>query len=325
MLELAFFNSEAGMSKFAFVFPGQGSQSAGMMSAWGEYQVIADECFNEASEVLGYDLKTIINQDPAQKLNQTEVTQPAMLASAVATYRIWKQLGLPDAAVYSGHSLGEYAALVCADSILFTDAISLVAQRGRLMQSAVAEGEGAMAAIIGLDDESVKKACEMVSQGVVSAVNFNAPGQVVIAGHRQSVELAMQNAKQLGAKRALPLPVSVPSHCALMESAAESLYQQLLTIDVKMPRIPVIHNQNAGVAATPDEIRELLKLQLSQPVLWVDCVAAIKAKDVLTLLELGPGKVLTGLTRRIDNSMNAHAIYDLESLQKAQHTILETE
>ena len=313
------------MSKFAFVFPGQGSQSAGMMSDWGEYQLIVDECFDEASEVLGYNLKSIINQDPSQKLNQTEVTQPAMLASAVATYRIWKHLGLPDAVVYSGHSLGEYAALVCADSINFIDAISLVAQRGRLMQSAVAEGEGAMAAIIGLDDENVKKACKMVPEGVVSAVNFNAPGQVVIAGHRQSVELAMQNAKQLGAKRALPLPVSVPSHCALMESAAESLYQQLLNIEVKMPRIPVIHNQNAAVATSPDEIRGLLKLQLSHPVLWVDCVAAIKTKGVQTLLELGPGKVLAGLTRRIDNSMNAHAIFDLESLKKAQHTLMETE
>ncbi|MBC8211464.1 MAG: ACP S-malonyltransferase [Gammaproteobacteria bacterium] len=313
------------MSKFAFVFPGQGSQSTGMMSGWGEHQHIVDECFNEASEVLGYDLKSIINADPAEKLNQTEVTQPAMLASAVATYRVWQHLGLVDASIYSGHSLGEYAALVCADSIPFTDAIALVAQRGKLMQSAVAEGEGAMAAIIGLDDENVIKACAMVTEGVVSAVNFNAPGQVVIAGHRTSVEQAMQNAKQLGAKRALPLPVSVPSHCALMESAAESLYQQLLDINLQMPRVPVIHNQNASIAGSVDEIKSLLKLQLSQPVLWVDCVAAIKASGVQTLVELGPGKVLTGLTRRIDNSMNAHAIYDLESLEKAQHSLLEIE
>ena len=215
-------------SNIAFVFPGQGSQSIGMMSDWGDYQSTVDDCFNEASDAVGYDLKSIINDGPADKLNQTQTTQPAMLASGVASYRVWSQLGLPDAAIYAGHSLGEYSALVCAGSIDFADAIKLVAERGRLMQSAVAEGEGAMAAIIGLADEEVIKSCEMVTEGIVSAVNFNSPGQVVIAGNKGSVEKAMENAKQLGAKRALPLPVSVPSHCALMKGAAESLHQQLM-------------------------------------------------------------------------------------------------
>lgn len=313
------------MSKFAFVFPGQGSQSAGMMSSWGVYQNIVDDCFDEASEVLGYDLKSIINENPADQLNQTQITQPAMLASAVATFRVWNHLDLPSGEIFSGHSLGEYAALVCAESIGFTDAIQLVAQRGRLMQSAVSEGEGGMAAIIGLADEDVLKACQMVTEGIVSAVNFNSPGQVVIAGNRKSVEQAMQNAKQLGAKRALALAVSVPSHCALMEPAAEKLYEYLRETNIQMPRVPVIHNQNAKAADNVEEIRNLLKLQLSQPVLWVGCVQAIKNAGMHTLIELGPGKVLSGLTRRIDKEMNAYAVFDLESIQKTQQSLLETE
>jgi len=312
-------------SNIAFIFPGQGSQSIGMMSDWGEHQSIVDDCFKEASEALGYDLKSIINDGPAEKLNQTQTTQPAMLASGVASYRVWSQTDMPEADIYAGHSLGEYSALVCAGSLDFIDAIKLVAERGRLMQSAVAEGEGAMAAIIGLADEEVIKACEMVTEGIVSAVNFNSPGQVVIAGNKVSVERAMNNAKQLGAKRALPLPVSVPSHCALMSDAADALHQQLKQMTVRMPSQKVIHNQNAKQATSEDEIRELLKLQLFQPVLWVDCVNHMKNSGVDTLIELGPGKVLTGLTRRIDKSMTAHPVFNIESLQKTKQILSENQ
>jgi [acyl-carrier-protein] S-malonyltransferase len=311
------------MTNLAFVFPGQGSQSVGMMTNWNDHQSTVDKVFEEASETLSYDLKKLISEGPAEKLNQTEITQPAMLASGVAAFRVWQSLDQPAAAVYAGHSLGEYTALVCANSIQFSDAIRLVAERGRLMQSAVADGEGAMAAIIGLADEDVVKACAQVEQGVVSAVNFNSPGQVVIAGNKSSVEQAMSNAKELGAKRALPLPVSVPSHCALMQSAAEKLAQTLKDVAVTMPDVPVLHNQNAKVANTPDEIRELLKLQLFQPVLWVDCVNAMHELQADTLVEFGPGKVLTGLTRRINKSMNGLAVFDFDSLEKTIQTIAE--
>lgn len=313
------------MSKLAFVFPGQGSQSIGMMSDWGNSQSIVDDTFAQASQALGYDLQTLCQEGPAERLNQTEITQPAMLAAGVASYRAWLQQDLPAAVIFSGHSLGEYSALVCAGSMEFTDAIRLVAERGRLMQSAVAEGEGAMAAIIGLEDADVVKACAEVEQGIVSAVNFNSPGQVVIAGHKASVEQAMENARQLGAKRALPLPVSVPSHCALMQSAADELYQKLIEIPLEMPVSPVIHNQNAAPANSVEEIRERLKLQLFQPVLWVDCVNAMKQAGVDSLIELGPGKVLTGLTRRIDKSLGAHAVFDQDSLTKVQQILMENE
>ena len=311
------------MTKFAFVFPGQGSQAVGMMNNWGDYQTVVDETFQQASDVLGLNLGQLIKDGPADKLNQTEITQPAMLASGVAAFRVWKKAGMGDAEVCAGHSLGEYTALVCAESLQFDDAIKLVSERGRLMQSAVKPGEGAMAAIIGLADDDVIKACAEVDEGVVSAVNFNSPGQVVIAGNKDSVEKAMANAKALGAKRALPLPVSVPSHCALMAEAAEQLYQNLLETDIQMPVTPVIHNQNAKTAESADDIRALLKLQLFQPVLWVDCVNAIKKQGIDTLVELGPGKVLTGLTRRIDKSMTAQAVFDADSLQKTQQYLQE--
>ena len=311
------------MTKLAFVFPGQGSQSVGMMTEWGDNQSLVDDTFTEASDALGYDLTTITREGPAEKLNQTEVTQPAMLAAGVAAYRVWQRGESQPADIFAGHSLGEYSALVCAGSLGFTDAIKLVAERGRLMQSAVTEGEGAMAAIIGLDDDNVIKACDLVDEGIVSAVNFNSPGQVVIAGNSNSVERAMQNAKDLGAKRALPLPVSVPSHCALMQDAAEALALKLAETDIQMPEKPVIHNQNAQPAASADEIRERLKLQLFQPVLWVSCVEAMNSSGTNTLIEFGPGKVLTGLTRRINRSMNAHAVFDSDSLQKTQQTLAE--
>lgn len=305
------------MTNVAFVFPGQGSQSVGMMNDWGDYQPVVQTVFDQASEVLGYDLWKIVLEGPETDLNQTEVTQPAMLCAGVASWQVIQQSqDLPQPRLMAGHSLGEYSALVCAKSIDLASAVSLVATRGSLMQTAVATGEGSMAAIIGLDDEAVIQACSEVGFGVVEAVNFNAPGQVVIAGNSASVVKAMENAKAAGAKRALPLPVSVPSHCSLMTAAADQLAEKLSQIEVKMPQIPVIHNQNADIASTADEIRDLLKKQLYQPVRWVASVQNMQQKGIDILIECGPGKVLSGLTRRIEKSMTGYAIYDLASLNK---------
>ena len=310
------------MTKFAYVFPGQGSQAVGMMAAWEEHQNTVTEVYAEASEVLGYDLWAVVSEGPETRLNQTEVTQPAMLCAGVASWRIaCQQPDMPGAAMMAGHSLGEYTALVCAQSLRLDSAVRLVARRGQLMQSAVAEGEGSMAAIIGLGDEDVIKACRLVGSGVVEAVNFNAPGQVVIAGDKAAVEAAMEQARELGAKRALPLPVSVPSHCALMKDAADALAQELETISFEMPRLPVIHNQSATVASSVDEIREKLKLQLFQPVKWVASIEQMRAQGIEGLVECGPGKVLTGLARRIDKSLNAVAVFDAASLQNTQRTL----
>ena len=310
------------MTSFATVFPGQGSQSVGMMNAWDDHQSTVTEVFAEASDALGYDLWAVVSKGPETRLNQTEVTQPAMLCAGVASWRVASlQPGIPQAAMMAGHSLGEYTALVCADSLDFNSAVRLVAHRGRLMQSAVAADQGAMAAIIGLGDEDVQKACAEVDSGVVEAVNFNAPGQVVIAGETGAVENAMAAAKLLGAKRALPLPVSVPSHCSLMKDAARQLAQELETLSIKMPRVPIVHNQSASVAASIDEIRERLQLQLYQPVKWVASVELMHSQGIGTLIECGPGKVLTGLTRRIEKSLQAFAVFDADSLDHTQQSI----
>ena len=313
------------MTQFAYVFPGQGSQSVGMMSAWRELQPLVDEVYAIAADSLGYDLWSVVSGGPETELNRTEVTQPAMLCAGVASWRITQASdGMPPASMMAGHSLGEYTALVCAGSIELGDAVRLVARRGQLMQSAVASGEGAMAAIIGLDDDAVISACAQADAGVVEAVNFNAPGQVVIAGARAAVEQAMQIAQEAGARRALPLPVSVPSHCSLMRDAAQALYEELGQISIAMPDRPVIHNQNAAVAANVDEIRERLRLQLHQPVKWVATVQAMHTAGIGVLIECGPGKVLTGLTRRIEKSLQALAVYDAESLSATQQSIGES-
>lgn len=315
------------MTSFAYVFPGQGSQSVGMMTKWGEQQSTVSEVFAEASDALGYDLWSVTAEGPLERLNQTEVTQPAMLCAGVASWRIasqpiaGKEQGMPAAAMMAGHSLGEYSALVCAGSLALRDAVALVARRGQLMQNAVKEGEGAMAVILGLDDDGVRKACESVDSGVVEAVNFNAPGQVVIAGASDAVEAAMANARQLGAKRARPVPVSVPSHCSLMRDAAEQLAVELEAVEMNSPRVPVIHNHGASVAGSVDEIRERLKLQLYSPVEWVASVQNMQRQGVNVLIECGPGKVLTGLTRRIEESMQAFAIFDSASCAQSQQTI----
>lgn len=309
------------MTQFAYVFPGQGSQSVGMMTAWQDHQPLVDEVFAIAADSLGYDLWSVVSQGPEAELNRTEVTQPAMLCAGVASWRIAQTAGaMPPAAMMAGHSLGEYSALVCAGSLQLDEAVRLVARRGQLMQSAVASGEGAMAAIIGLDDEAVISACARVDSGVVEAVNFNAPGQVVIAGASGAVEEAMQIAQQDGARRALPLPVSVPSHCSLMRDAAQALAAELEQISIAMPEIPVVHNQNAAAAASVDEIRERLQLQLHQPVKWVASVQAMQAAGIGGLIECGPGKVLTGLTRRIEKSLQAYAVFDADSLAATQQS-----
>jgi [acyl-carrier-protein] S-malonyltransferase len=313
------------MTNFAYVFPGQGSQSVGMMSAWEDNQSSVIEIFSEASDALGYDLWALVSNGPEARLNETEVTQPAMLCAGVASWRIAsQQFDMPQAAMMAGHSLGEYSALVCAGSLELTSAVRLVAHRGQLMQSAVAAGEGAMAAIIGLDDENVLAACASISSGVVEAVNFNAPGQVVIAGEAAAVEAAMAEAKHLGAKRALALPVSVPSHCSLMKDTARQLAEELETLPIKMPDIPIVHNQSASTATSIDEIRERLQLQLYQPVKWVASVELMHASGINALVECGPGKVLTGLARRIEKSLQAFAVFDAGSLENMQQSIGET-
>lgn len=311
------------MTRLAIVFPGQGSQSVGMMTAWEQHQSAVDEIFAEASAVLGYDLAEVVINGPEARLNQTEVTQPAMLCAGVASWRIASVAGLPEATMMAGHSLGEYTALVCAGSLKLTDAVRLVARRGQLMQSAVAAGDGAMAAIIGLEDDAVIEACHQIQTGIVEAVNFNAPGQVVIAGETAAVEAAMAQAKTLGAKRALPLPVSVPSHCSLMKNAAQTLATELESVAIEMPKIPVVHNQSASIAKTVEEIRERLKLQLYQPVKWVASVQAMHQQGIGTLIECGPGRVLTGLTRRIEKSLQAYAVFDAASLAITLQSIAE--
>jgi len=305
------------MTKIAFVFPGQGAQSVGMMSNWNDHQSIVQNIYNEASESLGYDLWKVVSDGPAGRLNQTEITQPAMLCASVACWQIANaRVEIPDAILMAGHSFGEYSALVCAGSLALEDAVKLVSYRGQLMQSAVPAGEGSMAAVIGLDDADVISACASVTSGVVEATNFNAVGQVVIAGNKSAVDQAMEKAKELGAKRVLPLAVSVPSHCSLMTGAADQLYELLQQTTFNMPTIPVVHNQNAGIAESIDEIKQLLRKQLYQPVRWVDSVKLMHSKGIDCLVECGPGKVLSGLTRRIEKSMQTQSVFDIESLEK---------
>lgn len=302
----------------AFVFPGQGSQSVGMLAELAAAFPVVQATFAQASDVLGYDLWQVAQQGPEERLNQTAVTQPAMLSAGVAAWRAWQERQGPQPVVMAGHSLGEYTALVCAGAIAFEDAVKLVAERGRLMQEAVPAGEGAMAAILGLEDAQVIEACAGAAQGdVVSAVNFNAPGQVVVAGRRAAVERALELAKQAGAKRAVMLPVSVPSHCSLMEGAARKLEAQLRQITIHAPAIPVINNVNVRAETTPDQIREALVRQLHSPVRWVETVQAMALQGVDRLVECGPGKVLIGLNKRIEKGMKAQAVFDPASLDEA--------
>ncbi|TKG29942.1 ACP S-malonyltransferase [Vibrio breoganii] len=307
------------MSKFAIVFPGQGSQSLGMLAELGEQFDIVKQTFAEASEVLGYDLWALIQDGPVEDLNQTHRTQPALLASSVAVWRVWNDQGLATPELLAGHSLGEYSALVCAGVIDFKEAIKLVELRGQLMQEAVPAGTGAMYAIIGLADDAIAKACEEAAQGeVVSPVNFNSPGQVVIAGNKAAVERAGVLCKEAGAKRALPLPVSVPSHCALMKPAADRLAEALKDIEFNAPALPVINNVDVAAETDPAKIKDALVRQLYCPVRWTEGVQKMHEQGVEKLLELGPGKVLTGLTKRIVKSLTAAAVNDTASLEAAK-------
>ena len=302
----------------AIVFPGQGSQSVGMLSALAASYPLVNETFAQASDVLGYDLWALTQDGPNDELNRTDRTQPAMLAAGVAVWRVWQQAGGAVPGVMAGHSLGEYSALVCAGAMEFADAISLVEQRGQFMQSAVPAGVGAMAAILGLDDAAVADVCNRAAAGeVVSPVNFNSPGQVVIAGNADAVQRAMGLAKEAGAKRALPLAVSVPSHCALMQSAAEQFAERLVQTNINTPSIPVIQNVDAARQDQPDAIRENLKKQLYSPVQWVLTVQNMGGQGVTRIIEAGPGKVLAGLCKRIDKSIASAAVFDPDSLSAA--------
>ncbi|MDQ1211523.1 ACP S-malonyltransferase [Pantoea anthophila] len=306
------------MTQIAFVFPGQGSQTVGMLAELAATYPQVEETFREASDALGYDLWQLVSQGPAEELNKTWQTQPALLAASVAIYRVWQAQGGVKPVLMAGHSLGEYSALVCAGVLNFADAVKLVELRGKLMQEAVPEGTGAMQAIIGLDDAAIRQACEESAQGqVVSPVNFNSPGQVVIAGNKEAVERAGAACKAAGAKRALPLPVSVPSHCALMKPAADKLAVALEGITFNPPAVPVINNVDVKAESDASAIRHALVRQLYSPVRWTESVEAMAAQGVTHLLEMGPGKVLTGLTKRIVDTLTAAAVNDTASLNAA--------
>jgi len=303
--------------KLAFVFPGQGSQQVGMMDAYAGHPVV-QETFAAASDALGENLWELVQNGPAEALNLTRNTQPVMLAAGVAVWRAWRAAGGPLPAVVAGHSLGEYSALVAAEALRFEDAVPLVRFRAEAMQDAVPAGEGAMAAIIGGEEAAVLEACREAAQGeVVEPANFNAPGQLVIAGKRSAVERAMAAAKARGAKRAVLLPVSAPFHSALLEPAAERLALRLAHVEMRSPAIPVIHDVDVQTHASPDAIRAALARQAAKPVRWTEIVQRMAAEGVTHVVECGPGKVLTGLTRRIADGVAAHALSDAAAIDEA--------
>jgi [acyl-carrier-protein] S-malonyltransferase len=305
------------MYNLAFVFPGQGSQSLGMLSDLAASNEEVKHTFERASDALGKDLWSIVAQGSEEELNQTQNTQPVMLAAGFAVWQVWCKHSPVRPDWMAGHSLGEYTALVCSGALSFEDGIRLVAVRGQLMQEAVPAGVGSMAAILGLEDYQVVNICAQVAESeVVAAVNFNAPGQVVIAGNCAAVERAMLAAKQAGAKRAVLLPVSVPSHCALMQSAAEKLDQYLLKTVIDMPKMTLIHNVDVASHGAPEVIRNALKEQLYKPVRWVDTIRFMCDQGVTRFVECGPGKVLIGLNKRIAKDAEHFSIYDSETLNK---------
>ena len=307
------------MSKSAFLFPGQGSQSVGMMTGFDSE--IVRTTFEEASATLGYDLWDVTCNGPEERLGETRVTQPALLSAGIATWRDWKESGGADPDFLAGHSLGEYSALVAAGSLAFTDAVALVAQRGELMQQATPPGTGAMAAILGLDDEALVAVCEDAAEGeVVSCANFNSPGQVVIAGTAKAVARASDAALEAGARRAIPLAVSVPSHCMLMKPAADKLAIVLESMEIRNPEIPVLHNVDTAFAGSADEIRSALVNQLWMPVRWSETVRRLVDEEVGRFVECGPGKVLAGLNRRIFRGCETIALTDTQTLKNMLDT-----
>lgn len=304
--------------KLAIVFPGQGSQSVGMLADLYQTYPLVQDTFNEASAALGYDLWALVANGPEEQLNETQRTQPALLTASVAVWRVWQQQGGSTPAYFAGHSLGEYSALVCAGVLSLADAVKLVEKRGQYMQQAVPAGTGAMAAIIGLDDAAIAKACADAAQGeVVAPVNYNSPGQVVIAGHKAAVERAGEACKAAGAKRALPLPVSVPSHCALMRPAADQLATDLAALNFQQPAIPIVNNVDVQIASNGDAIKDALIRQLYSPVRWTETIEYFAAQGVTEVLELGAGKVLSGLIKRINKELNTSSITDSAALSAA--------
>jgi [acyl-carrier-protein] S-malonyltransferase len=302
--------------KLAMVFPGQGSQSVGMMQAYGDIAAVR-AVLDEAADALGQDLGKLMAEGPVEQLNQTVNTQPVMLTAGYAAYRAWIALGGAEPALMAGHSLGEYTALVAAGVLSFRDALPLVRFRAQAMQEAVPQGQGAMAAILGLDEDAVRAACAEAAQGeIVQAVNFNSPGQVVIAGHAAAVKRACDTAKARGAKRALPLPVSAPFHSALMQPAAARLQQYLQNIAFNAPRIPVINNVDVASYDDPARIKDALVRQACNPVRWVETIQAFAARGITHVAECGPGKVLAGMTRRIDASLESFALVDKASIEQ---------
>lgn len=304
--------------KMACVFPGQGSQQVGMLKDFYEAHTVVKDTFSEAGEVLGYDLWALIQNGPQEELNMTEVAQPALLCSSLALWRLWQQQGGAQPELLAGHSLGEWSALVAADALNFDDAVRLVRLRGKYMQEAVPAGQGIMAAILGLEDQVVENVCaEASKRGVVVPVNYNSPGQLVIAGEVAAVEFALARCQENGAKRALRLPVSAPFHTPLMKSAAERLAEDMDQVDFREPAIPLVHNVTGGV--NPDRLRipSLMLEQIYSAVKWVDCVSCLAASEVTHILECGPGKVLTGLSKRIDKRLSASATDTLANFESS--------
>jgi [acyl-carrier-protein] S-malonyltransferase len=302
---------------FGIVFPGQGSQSVGMLAGYGDAPEVR-EVLGIAAEVLKQDVGKLMAEGPAEELNRTVNTQPVMLTAGFAVYRLWRALGGPDPSVVAGHSLGEYTALVAAGALAFEDALPLVRLRAQAMQEAVPLGEGAMAALLGLDDDAVRATCAEAAQGqVVEPVNFNAPGQVVIAGHAQAVQRAMDAAKARGAKRAVPLPVSAPFHSSLLAPAAVRLATALASVTIRPPRMPVVNNVDAQVCIEPDRIKDALVRQADHPVRWVECVRTIAGQGVSQIVECGPGRVLAPLVKRIAEGAQGTALVDRGSIEQA--------
>ena len=309
--------------EFAFVFPGQGSQSIGMVKELSESFSIVRECYQEASDAIEVDLWKIVQEGPAEDLNQTNNTQPAMLAASYAISKIWASSSERSPIIMAGHSFGEVSAFTCAGAMTFRDAAILARRRGEFMQTAVAAGTGAMAAILGLEDQALDDLCKSISTegAVVEAVNYNAPGQVVVAGHNDAVEKLIELAKEQGAKRALKLPVSVPAHSSLMKPAAEKFASALAQVEFTLPKIPIIQNATLTSPVNTDELKSALQAQLHSPVRWVDTIASIKQAGAECLIEMGPGKVLSGLHKRIDKSLTSLCINDNQSLETALKTI----
>lgn len=305
-------------NKLAFVFPGQGSQAVAMLSDYSEHEIV-QQTFAQASAALGYDLWQLVAQGPAEKLNQTNHTQPALLTASVALYRVWQAEATVMPEIFAGHSLGEYSALVCADVLSLEEAVQLVEKRGEYMQASVPAGVGAMAAVIGMADQAIIDACAQAQNDeVVAAVNFNSPGQVVIAGHKAAVERAGELCKAGGAKRVLPLPVSVPSHCALMKDAADKLAADLAQLTFNSPATPVINNVDVAIETSSEAIKTALVKQLYSPVRWTESIEKLKANGVTHIVEVGPGKVLQGLIKRIDKSIVGTTFNSTDGFAKAQ-------